>query len=233
MTRDGSVTALAIAALVACGGGGTGSTAPAATTPGDRPATVSLDDLEQALLEAQAWQVEARITANGAIAVDLTASVLATRDNRVRLHARGTFMGEPQDLRWVSDGMRTSDGAAAPPHATEAIVIGMTRMGVLHNVARLVGKAAPDHADGGARDWVVATDQRSTAPGELAFGVTVAGQPSGYARVWATPSPQGPVMTRRTITVHFEAGDMVVEETYAFDLAVELPSDAFAVGGGP
>ena len=43
---------------------------------------------------------------------------------------------------------------ATPPALNEAIVIGLTRMGHLHNIAVLTGGLPPDHSDGGAADWV-------------------------------------------------------------------------------
>jgi len=41
-----------------------------------------------------------------------------------------------------------------PPEVREALVIGLTRMGILHNLARLVAGVPPDRASGGVRDWV-------------------------------------------------------------------------------
>jgi hypothetical protein len=48
--------------------------------------------------------------------------------------------------------------ADAPAGLTEALVLGFTRMGILHNLARLTRGAAPDHADGGVREWVEVRD---------------------------------------------------------------------------
>lgn len=232
--RHAAVVLVSVA-LTACGGGAGGAPPVTPPAPLAGESAPTLADLERALLGAQAWQADVRVSASGRFMVDTTVSVLATSDNRARIDALGTFNGQPAQVHWVSDGTRTSTGAASPPHVTEAIVVGMTRMGVLHNVAHLLlgGGDAPDHAEGGAREWVVPTDERTTPAGELAFGLTVSGAPSGEVVVATAPTPQGPVMTKRTITVHFDEGDMTVEESYTFDLAVELPSDSFVIGGGP
>ncbi|HUQ01169.1 MAG TPA: hypothetical protein VM261_01680 [Kofleriaceae bacterium] len=225
--RHALVTLVALVVVAGCG-----AKPPLAPEPASRPA--DLASLERTLLDAQAWQADVRVRATGRFTVDLTVTVLATNDNRARIDALGTFDGKPVQVRWVSDGTRTSSGGATEPHTTEAIVVGMTRMGVLHNVAMLImGGPGPDHAAGGAGDWVVATGEKTSAAGELEFGLSVDGKPSGDVVVGTAPTPQGPVMTKRRITVHFDEGDMFVDEDYTFDLAVELPSDSFVVGGGP
>jgi hypothetical protein len=225
------------ALLAACGGGPCPATVPAAqpAVPAPAPAAApNLDAVDAALLDAQVWRAEVRIAATGRFTADVSARVLATRDNRARIDATGSFDGAPVELHWVSDGARTSTGVDAPSHVTEAIAIGMTRMGLLHNIAMLHGGAPfPDHAEGGVRDWVVAVDPRASGASSLAFGLEVAGHAAGEVTLELATTPHGPVMTRRAIAVHFDEGDMAVEETYRFDLAVELASDSFVVGGGP
>jgi hypothetical protein len=105
--------------------------------------------------------------------------------------------------------------APRPEHLREALVIGLTRMGILHNIARLTGDAAPDHADGGVAEWVVAerlraADERQADAG-IEFDITVSGQPAGAA-VLTTGSDGLPAIRRQT--VHFPEGDMHIVERY-------------------
>jgi hypothetical protein len=228
--RHALVTVAALVVVIGCG-----TTAPRAAEPAPSPASrADLASLERTLLDAPAWQADVRVRATGRFTVDLTVTVVAANDNRARIDALGTFDGKPVQVHWVSDGARTSTGGATEPHTTEAIVLGMTRMGVLHNVAMLImGGPGPDHAAGGAREWVVPSGEAASVDGELAFGLTVDGKPSGDVVVTTAATPHGPVMTARRITVHFDEGDMSVEETYAFDLAVELPPDTFVTSSLP
>ncbi len=84
-------------------------------------------------------------------------------------------------------------------------------MGVLHNVAMLVGGAVPDHADGGVTSWVRTQDHRSTPDGGLAFALLVDGQPSGEATLWLDADG---FPLRREQVVPFGDTTMRVEERY-------------------
>jgi hypothetical protein len=112
---------------------------------------------------------------------------------------------------------------ATPDGLNEAIVIGMTRMGILHNLAQLVGGQPPDHMEGGVRDWARVVAIESSADEDDAghpllrfdFGLVVAGQPSGTASLWIDAVSRLPL--RREQTVQFASGEMKVIEVYEFD----------------
>ena len=72
---------------------------------------------------------------------------------------------------------------------------------------------------------------RPRADGQVGFGLEVDGQ--AVADVTVGLVAPGPTLTTRRITVHFDGGDMTVDETYRFQLDYELPSDQFVLGGGP
>jgi len=224
MSRGPLALALALAlALPACGSPSAGTlpvTPPTASTAAPEPATrATLADVEATLLGATGWRVDAVIQAEGAVTAHLTASVVALRDNQLRFFASGTFDGKRVDLLWVSDGRRTSAGAATPPHTTEAVAVGLVRMGLLHNVARLVmGATAPDHAEGGVATWVVATDPRPTDDDRLAWGLTVDGQAVASSEALIEPGPHGPVIASRTTRVDFNGVEMTATEHYMFEL---------------
>lgn len=194
---------------------------PAAPPAAPAPATTpSLAEVEAALLGAEAWRADVTVRAVGRFTADLTATVTATRDQRVRFEARGKLDGKPVDLVWTTDGTRTSTGTPAPAHTTEAVALGLLRMGALHNVAALAwGSPAPDHADGGAATWIVTSEERELAPGTLGFRLEVDGEHAADAIVEVARGAAGPVLTKRTINVRFDTEEMTVEESYRFDLA--------------
>ncbi len=118
------------------------------------------------------------------------------RGGGVDLATTGYLGGQPVELRLMAGADAFSYGSGpelakgdVPPHLREALLVGLTRMGILHNLACLTGNAAPDHADGGVEAWVtVGSFQRPD--GEL-----------------------GGPLTRRQ-TVRFPMGEMRVVERY-------------------
>lgn len=171
------------------------------------------------------------VTAEGAVSADLTGTLLLGRDGRARLEAAGDFAGTDLDVTLISDGDRmfrtgAEGGVDTPPALRDALGVGFTRMGILHNLARLSGGAPPDHAEGGVDEWVVVTSadpatvdipaaRDSTA---VVFDITVAGQPSGsFALVM-----DGRVPEVRHQVVEFPQGIMRVTERYR---VVELGAD--------
>jgi hypothetical protein len=107
----------------------------------------------------------------------------------------------------------------APAHVREAMLIGMARMGLLHNLARLVAAMPPDRAAGGVTDWVRAEDigwvspvERSAGPG-FRFRILVAGQDAGDAELWLD---EAGLPLRRDQTVRFPQGDMRVREDFSW-----------------
>jgi hypothetical protein len=163
------------------------------------------------------------VTAEGAFTADLAGRLVIRGDDVLTLEATGHFGGRPVELaveaaegRMVGgNGAETFD-TTTPPALREAVVVGITRMGVLHNLARLVAGAPPDHADGGVREWVV-THSFAWAEGQEAergvnFALTVAGEPSGEATLWL--DAQGAPALREQV-VRFPGGEMRVTERYA------------------
>lgn len=179
------------------------------------------------------------VIAEGAVAADLTGTLLLGTSGEARVEAAGSFAGEQIDVTLISDGDRMfwtggQDGVDTPPRLRDALGIGFTRMGVLHNLARLVGGAPPDHADGGVREWVTvaATDDRAMMEGapegasaaSVFRAMTVWGQPSG---AFALEFEEGLPTVRRQ-RVEFAQGIMRVTERYrVVDLGADFAEGAF------
>jgi hypothetical protein len=187
------------------------------------PGTV-YHDLEQEMLISSGLELEYDITATGVFQASLHGMLALGRENQVRLEGVGTFGSDSVDLLLVSDGshMRMTVGSAVQDLATpaglhEAIVIGFTRMGLLHNLARLTGSAPPDHMEGGVQDWVQVSEFAwdTEVGGErdaVTFLLTVAGEPSGDVVLEVDRESGAPVVRRQV--VRFPEGEMLVTETY-------------------
>lgn len=176
--------------------------------------------LEAALAEGGAAALDFHVTAEGAFSADLRGRLQLGAAGAAVLRGRGTFGGDSVDLvlraadgsmAWGNNGARAA--GPTPARLREALAIGFTRMGILHNLARLTANSAPDHAEGGVRRWVVVHGFRPGAtPDTVAFDLTVAGTPSGSATL-AFDANGAPVVRHQTVV--FPGGEMPVVERYA------------------
>ena len=201
---------------------------PASPTAADEAAR-RLTELERVLLEAPAVELDFAVTAAGAVSADLSGS-LSLRDDRLTLDAAGTFDGREVQLairttpsgRLVGGPESPGDDAPGfdverPPYLREAVVLGFTRMGILHNLAVLGGGAPPDHSAEGIGDWlrlddITISETKAGAVG-VVFDLAVAGQPAAEdIQLWIDDAGRP---TLRHQTVRFPEGEMRVVETYS------------------
>lgn len=196
----------------------------------DAQARATFDRIETALLDASVLRVDYSIKAAGALSAALEGDLVAQQPARASVRAAGTFAGAATDLRFVADGKRMRGGSAqqsfdepVPVALHEGLLVGLLRMGVLHNLAVLSGGARPDWTDGSIRDHVVAhsfafgrdqTQDESVA--SIAYALDVNGSPAGEVKLWYDTARHLPL--RREQVVHFEAGDMRVEEMYRIEV---------------
>lgn len=206
---------------------------PAATSAqeGSSRAEELFYGLEEKLLRGTAWVVRAQTTSAGAFESSLSGAVALRQGNIARIELNGSFDGKPVDAFLISDGAVLLYGEArvgsfedAVPWAlNEAIIIGLTRMGLLHNFALLTAGNPPDRAKGGVDDWVEVTgfslgeiETVNAGPAlPIRFGLIVSGQPAGEVTLWFDEATGLPVQRRQT--VDFEAGTMTVTEVYEFE----------------
>lgn len=177
--------------------------------------------LEDRLLNAVIVRFDFHVNAQGAFEADLRGALNIGPEKQVQLTASGHFGGQPVDLLLRSEGEEFEFGnqtnrpiAARPAYLEEALLIGLTRMGILHNLARLTSASAPDHADGGVREWVTVGSFAAGSGNSdtLSFDLTVAGQPAGSASL-EIDSQGRPIVRQQT--VQFPSGDMRVVERYS------------------
>jgi len=184
-----------------------------------REAEERFERLEQRLLNADSICVRFHIESSGAVASKLHGSARFVQSgNGATMQAAGTFAGKDVDLKLESANGRLllgPDGQydkATPPALYEALVIGLTRMGLLHNLAMLSAGMPPDHGDGGVREWVQADRISGEGPDDaIEFTVVVSGKDSGVVNLHI--DPRGLPLLREQ-TVHFAEGAMHVVERY-------------------
>ena len=209
------------------------STEPALTPAPADPNEV-LSNTEAAVVEGDRT-VRFSVQATGAVEAKVQ-GLLIVRDQEASLQANGSFAGQPFEVSLRADAQRMRGGAEGGPqfdvatgsHLRDALMIGLVRMGILHNVAIILGGRPPDRADGGVREWVRADSARlevgegMTRPDEIStdhvvsFELVVADQPSGTASVWFDERSGLPVARQQIVT--FPEGQMQVRERYEWDL---------------
>ncbi len=220
----GAVVILAGLGFAACEGQAQ-PPAPPAETPESPESTFRR--LEERMLSASAVRITGTITSEGAVESTLSGTLALSEGQEADLRFSGIFASQPVDLHLVSDGVTMRGGSAAgtfqletPAHLREAILIGASRMGLLHNLAMLASGAPPDRADGTVREWVQASGfgRGSTRiiggleASQLTFRIRVGGSPAGEVILWIAGESGLPV--QREQTVHFETGEMHVTERY-------------------
>jgi len=245
-----TLTLLVPLAAISCAGSQSRVEAPVEEPPAEAgpevPAGEALTALEERLLGASSLRIRASITSEGAVASSLEGTLLLADPDRASLDFEGTFEGEAASPHLISDGSILRGGQqhepfaeAVPDHLHEGLLIGLTRMGLLHNLATLCGGEAPDHTDGTVREWVTWVDAAYGEPEEvggvrarpITFVVTVDGEPRAEAALWFDETTGLPV--ERWQTVRFDEGEMRVVERYeSFELDVEVEPAEFDVMSG-
>lgn len=208
--------------------GGDAMSGAAAVAP-EPPAADPVEELarlEQRLLAAQRVQLTFEVTARGAMQAELRGLLVVEKGRVVKLDASGSFAGEAGEVSLSADArmVRGTSGAKRfelerPAELDAAVLIGLVRMGVLHNLALAWSARPPDHGEGGVAEWVVMKNHgRAALEGAdaLHFDIDVAGQPVGEATLLLDADGWP---ARREQTVRFASGEMQVTERYE---AVEI-----------
>jgi hypothetical protein len=160
--------------------------------------------LESRLLAGES-DIEFETGSTGAVETTVTGSLYVGRSN-LRFDALGTVMGES------TSAVYTTTDDRRPADVKRAVVIGWTRMGLLHNLVRLLGEQDIDHGGGGVTEWVrvknISWDEQERM---FTFDISVEERDVARARLWLDAKGR-PV--RREQSVSFPGGSMQVEERY-------------------
>ena len=242
--RGRHVGALCIVAFLSAAGLGASAIAQERTReiyPAET-ARRGFEALEKKLLEARTVHIDGSITAEGTIAVEMAGSLKLQRGNLVSEWFEGEFAGESRKAFVVSDGkqMRGGDSggkefsATTPDALAEALIVGATRMGLLHNIAMLGAGVPPEHSDGGVGDrvrvgefkWVTDSALDGFLVRHIAFDLFVNDEKSARVEMWVRRENGMPV--KRLQVVEFESGEMRVTESYSrFEIDVDLAPSTF------
>lgn len=214
--------------LVGCGGGEevpphAGRGGPS----GHESAQETLAQVEHAFLGAEGRRVVFEVRAEGVFTASLDGHLVLDAGNALSLEASGVFGADSVSLwldasrdpmAWGNAGDRFEQ--RRPDGLRDAVVIGLVRMGVLHNLARLVSGAPPDRMDADVGSWVqavapewVGRDPRVGDTG-ISFEIQVEGQRAGTATVWLD---SGGAVVGRDQLVQFPTGEMRVTERYRWE----------------
>lgn len=203
------------------------ATAPAGGN--DPAAAQAFDAIETALLDAPVLRVDYEIAARGALEATLAGDLVVQKPALAALRADGAFAGNEVALRLVADGERLRGGTGsrrfevpAPAELHQGLLVGLLRMGALHNLAMLSGGSPPEWTDGSVSERVVAhsfafvdRERGEEGTNALSYLIDVNGAPAGEVTLWYDPERNLPL--RRAQVVHFEFGDMQVEERYVIE----------------
>jgi hypothetical protein len=211
--------------LAACAAG---LEAAAGTLP---PARAVFTQLESRLLQAYGLEIDFESDSEGVYPAHFAGELRARKPDQVDLKSKGSFAGEQMALElsaiegWMQGG-RVEGGRfdAKGPFVWESMLLGMTRLGVLHNQARFSGGEIPDHADVGVGEWLLVQNvrwseraaERDNAWGALQFDIQVEGTHVAVATLWL--DDDGLPLFREQ-TVFFEGGSMVASESYHIEIA--------------
>ncbi len=186
-------------------------------------------ELEEKLLKEPSLHFKFEITSQGSVDSSLHGQLRLKNGNKVEIQFSGTYQSRPVSVRFESDAKRMHWVAGdrkyelpTPKALNEGLVVGFTRMGLLHNLSALLAGKPPDHTDGSVEEWVQVSDFLFAAPDpssklrgrSIRFRISVDGKYVGDADYWISPLTRTPVERRQT--VHLAEGDMKVVESYEF-----------------
>lgn len=198
--------------------------------------------MESNLLKLKNRKVKFRTEATGAIAAAFEGEIVFKKGSVMEYRTTGKFAGKDYKLFLDCDGTKLRGGIDSKPFETDCpaglrsgVVIGMSRMGLMHNIARLVSNKPPDRTDGTVFKWLEVGDLKFAkdhapdtpqAGAELKqkdkklmvvfFKLAVEGnRNAGDVELWIDTKTNLPAY--RQITVHFPQGDMFVTEKYTWE----------------
>jgi hypothetical protein len=204
---------------------------PEKLTPEERLALT-----EEVMLTAKNVSGTFEVESTGENPSKLAGTLRLYEGNALHLQAEGRFRSDSVQLLVDSrdpagTNRATTKGSAANSHRDppsmklrEAVVLGVSRMGLLHNLAQLSLDQPVDHAEGGFAEYVkiiAPKDGHSdNVHGEscrrVDYGIAVGGRTVGDASLCISDLTGLPL--HRKQTVHFPAGDMIVSETFTWEV---------------
>ncbi len=186
-----------------------------ATRPPETPEEIIID-IESRLLQAQRVAFDFEIQAIGVVNAKLEGRFELDGD-LITLSYHGSYGQHKRAGRFTADATtmismvnEKSKSSQRPTHLKEGLLIGLTRMGLLHNLAGLQGGSFPEHCSGGAQKTLELRNLNAGSDRAVVFDLIVRGRHSASGSLWI----DGPVPTMRKQSVYFDQGSMEVNEQY-------------------
>lgn len=195
--------------------------------PPETSASDRFDRAEDALLRAQELTATFEISAQGQTNAHLTGTIRLLAGNALRLVAEGNIgpdsvqleldsRDETGTLRSITKGASVSSHREPPaPKLREAVVLGLTRLGLLHQLSALSKDQPIEKAEGGFSDWVKTIRRIEGPPQEncraVDFKMEIAGKEMGNASICVADAT-GLVLKRNQVS-----GDLTVKETFTWE----------------
>ncbi len=198
-----------------------------------------LTAMETNLLKLKNRRLKFRTEATGAISAAFEGEAVFKKGSVMEFRTAGKFAGKDYKLFLDCDGAKLRGGFADKPFEIDCpgglrsgIVIGMSRMGLMHNISRLVSNKPPERIDGTVFKWLEVSDlkfAKDHAPDTPQAGAALkhkdkklmvvfftlgveGAKNAGDVELWIDTKTNLPAY--RSITVHFPQGDMFVTEKY-------------------
>jgi hypothetical protein len=198
-----------------------------------------LSAMEANLMKIKNRKVKFRTEATGALTGAFEGEIVFKKNNVMEYRTSGKFGGKDYKLFLSCDDAKLRGGSEdkpfeidAPPGLRSGILIGMSRMGLMHNISRLISNKPPDRIDGTVFKWLTAQEPKFTKdhdPDTPQAGAQLKqnnkklivvfyklgvedNKNAGDVELWIDTKSNLP--TYRLITVHFPKGDMIVSEKY-------------------
>lgn len=187
----------------------------------------SFDALEKTLLEAKTVRFKSKLETEGVVTASFEGELVAASGNKVNLKFDGKYGKKEAKAQLVADGKEmfhaSADAASrsdCPDKLNEGIVLGVTRMGTMHNIYKVSNGMEPDGTDGKAREWVTVSGFRNFKEEvvekvdavSFEFDITVGGEKRAHATLWLNKKTGLPI--KRFQTVQF--GDKTMKGTEVF-----------------
>jgi hypothetical protein len=159
-------------------------------------------DIETRLMNVNVGTLRYYVETTGSVTL-LGRGTTLWRSDLLRFDVSGSIAGEEKSRRYEPEPI--------PPNGKRAIIEGLVRMGLAHNIYRLMnGQTLEGEAEG--LTGVEAVNVRHLeAERAYLFDIEVNGARIGEARLWLQEDGRP---ARREQTVHFPGGDMQVVENY-------------------
>jgi hypothetical protein len=137
----------------------------------------------------------------GSVTADVESNATIGADTKITY--KGNVMGKDVDSTWEH---------ATTPELRDAILIGITRMGLLQNVVLFSRERPPANVEGHIREALTAHDFAKVPGGGISYKLRAGNREMADAVIKINSKTHYPMS--RKMTTHLDTGDMKVSETY-------------------